>query len=1220
MKAFANTLIAHGPDNRHAFVTSKKSNLFCRISILILCCIASASMQADDVGHFTIIKDGGIDQSDYSYAGNTLTILKDGDYTITMYGVTTTTRDVIVVETGLNVDITLEDVIINASTIGKPAFAIGDNSTVNLNLEGDNTLYGGISKAALEVPELAEINITSSTNGKLTAYGGNGGAGGGSGGAAGIGGSILPSGTGGSSGVIDISDCVIYAYGGNGTGSNNNGGGAAIGGAGGSHDSGGGSIKPITIDNCDIHVWGGKGTGNAGGGAGIGGGGGGGNGKDGGDYNAITISNSVPGSEATGGSAGTQTNAAGGGAGIGGGGTAGGNVGQNSIAPAPNPQVDYILASKTVGGKGSGQNGSDGQPIGDGGGLITGAGILSITGPISGGLIANQASSAVYDVTSVGIPNGTYPTDGTLKFDPTLPDGISGEIVISASGSTMTLTAVSPNDGVAGTATTTSVQIGSYDGRTFTLLINNAPSTLISDVKPFDITAPKAGEPPLPTIDPNGGTGYTAALDWNYTETYFDYNEAYTATITLSADLGYTFEGGFNSDLDISGFKINGNDPTLEANNGNNLVISYTFPATGPQPINISAIDGVTPPVGGALAVDEITETSQYTGTVSWTPSLPLDGRFEYNTVYTAEITLTAKANYTLNGVGVDYFTVAGATPGTVTNAANSGVITADFPATANQLISATDITGVTSPVAGATPSVGINDGTGFTATLVWDGSPGVFDYNTVYTATITLTADAGYTFGSGFTRTEDITLFRVNNIAPIWSSKVGDVLVFKVTFPITQPNITTVSPLPDGFMGTYYTTTLTADGSSPLTWSVTGLPAGLSCDATTGEISGTPTECGLFTSVVVTTTNTINVSATQTYQLTIMSAPVITTTFLQTGAIDVPYITQTLQAVGYDASGTPTAITWSIDSGILPNGLSLNTATGEISGTPTVIANFDFVVKATNGVGSTTAPLSINITETVYAIHVVTDNFSILVPDRTFAAPGETVTLTLLLWVGYELDNIYTAGLGGVSLVPTVQGGNIYKFTMPANDVTVEMTFKKTARQLLWETVAPLIENGVFEITQQSANEVESVRAVLLTLINDLIKDTGFVLSLDEVFIYFHRAAIGGDETNIGGVNGYFEFRVTPHDVLPTIYNNGIITASPVGNDVVDSPTFKVWVQNGVLRVTGLTPGQSWSVYNLSGVLVYRANASGNEASVPLSERGIYIVLSGNKTKKVIF
>jgi prepilin-type N-terminal cleavage/methylation domain-containing protein len=93
--------------------------------------------------------------------------------------------------------------------------------------------------------------------------------------------------------------------------------------------------------------------------------------------------------------------------------------------------------------------------------------------------------------------------------------------------------------------------------------------------------------------------------------------------------------------------------------------------------IDIAAIPGVTAPVTGAAPVTAITPTAQYTGTVSWSPSA---STFAGGTVYTATITLTPKAGYTLTGVAANFFTVAGAT--SHTNSANSGLVTAPFPAT----------------------------------------------------------------------------------------------------------------------------------------------------------------------------------------------------------------------------------------------------------------------------------------------------------------------------------------------------------------------------------------------------------------------------------------------------------------------------------------------------------------------------------------------------------
>jgi hypothetical protein len=93
---------------------------------------------------------------------------------------------------------------------------------------------------------------------------------------------------------------------------------------------------------------------------------------------------------------------------------------------------------------------------------------------------------------------------------------------------------------------------------------------------------------------------------------------------------------------------------------------------------------------------------------------------------------------------------------------------------------------------------------------------------------------------------------------------------------------------------------------------------------------------------------------------LTVQAAPlIIATTSLPDGVTNAAY------SAALTATGGTTPYTWSLASGSLPTGLTLNPTSGLISGTPTAPGNFGFTARVTDNAGSnaTSGALSINVT-----------------------------------------------------------------------------------------------------------------------------------------------------------------------------------------------------------------------------------------------------------------
>jgi hypothetical protein len=178
-----------------------------------------------------------------------------------------------------------------------------------------------------------------------------------------------------------------------------------------------------------------------------------------------------------------------------------------------------------------------------------------------------------------------------------------------------------------------------------------------------------------------------------------------------------------------------------------------------------------------------------------------------------------------------------------------------------------------------------------------------------------------------------------------------------------TSAPVVTTASLAAATVGTAYSQTLTATGSATISWSVTAgsLPAGLSLNASTGVIGGTPSASGVST-FTVQALNSVGYNAKQ-LSITVNAAapvapppPSITTaSTLASGAVGAAY-SQTLTASG------SAPFTWTVTAGAIPSGLTLNSASGVISGTPAVAGTFSFTIQVQNAAGTGSQQFSLTI------------------------------------------------------------------------------------------------------------------------------------------------------------------------------------------------------------------------------------------------------------------
>ncbi len=178
-------------------------------------------------------------------------------------------------------------------------------------------------------------------------------------------------------------------------------------------------------------------------------------------------------------------------------------------------------------------------------------------------------------------------------------------------------------------------------------------------------------------------------------------------------------------------------------------------------------------------------------------------------------------------------------------------------------------------------------------------------------------------------------------------------------SLPQVQQGLTLSCPTFAAQLGVAYSSALTATGGvAPYTFSITSgsLPPGLTLNTSTGAITGTPTTAGVYNftpQVVDSQSNTVTTNC----GIVVLPVPLTLSCPTATGQVGVLY------SSALKAGGGVAPYTFSITGGSLPPGLTLNTSTGAITGTPTTAATYNFTSQVVDSQDNTaTASCSITI------------------------------------------------------------------------------------------------------------------------------------------------------------------------------------------------------------------------------------------------------------------
>jgi large repetitive protein len=350
------------------------------------------------------------------------------------------------------------------------------------------------------------------------------------------------------------------------------------------------------------------------------------------------------------------------------------------------------------------------------------------------------------------------------------------------------------------------------------------------------------------------------------------------------------------------------------------------------------------------------------------------------------------------------------------------------------------------------------NGGSAITGYVVTPYIAGVAQAPQTFSSTATTHTVAGLTPGTSYTFT----------VAAVNAAGTGPASARSSAVTVNAgPSLTFAAP-PAGEVGVAYSDQLTSSGGTgALAWSVSSgsLPGGLSLNSSTGLLSGTPTASGSF-SFTVTITDAAGGTASKAVTVTIAAAPSLANPAPPSGQAGVAY------SDALAVTGGTGPFTWSVSSGSLPAGVTLNSSTGALSGTPTTAGLYSFTVQVTDADGQT-ATQGLNLTVAVGPIVIATSastgtatqggrvGFTVTVTNTAATAySGVTYSMPLGNMVddaAYNGDAAATAGTVSVSGQTLTWTGNL------AAGAAATVTFSLTVNN-------PYTGNGTLAATVTSS------------------------------------------------------------------------------------------------------------------------------------------------------